>query len=102
MRVISKADPIKYILSRPVMSGRLAKWAIIWEQYNLVYVPQKAIQGQVLAGFLADHPIPDEWALNDDLPGEEVFVVDILPPWEMYFDSAKRQDGAGVGLLLLP
>jgi len=43
-------------------------------------VPQKAIKGQALADFLANHPILDEWELNDDLPGEEVFVVDILPP----------------------
>ena len=41
--VISKADLIKYILSRPVLSGRLsgqlAKWAVILEQYDLVYLP---------------------------------------------------------------
>jgi len=32
VRVISKANPIKYILSRLVMSGWLAKWAVILEQ----------------------------------------------------------------------
>jgi len=88
VRVISKVDLIKHILSRPVLSERLAKWVVILEQYYLVYVTQKAVKGQALAGFLADHPILDEWELNDDLPGEGVFVVDILPPWEMYFDGA--------------
>jgi len=39
VRVISKADLIKYILSRPVLSGRLAMWVVILEQYDLVYVP---------------------------------------------------------------
>jgi len=90
VRVIFKADPIKYILSRPVLSGRLAKWTVILEQYDLVYIPRKAIKGQVLADFLADHPIPDEWEINDDLLGEEVFVIDILPSWEMYFDGVAR------------
>jgi len=80
VRVISKADPVKYILSRPVLSGRLAKWAIILEQYDLVYVPLNAVKGQALADFLLDHPISDNWELNDDLPGEEVFVIDIFPP----------------------
>jgi len=56
----------------------------------------------VLADFLAYHPIPDEWELNDDLPGEDVFFVDILPPWEMYFDGATRSDGAGAGVVLSP
>ena len=90
VRVISKADPIKYILSRPVLSGRLAKWAVILEQYYLVYVPQKAVKGQALEDFLVDHPIPNEWELNDDLPSAKVFVIDILPPREIYFDAAAR------------
>ena len=64
-------------------------------------MPQKAIKGQVLADFLADHPIPDEWELNDDLPCEEVFVIDIFPPWEMYFDGAARQDGVRLGVVLV-
>ena len=38
MYVISKADPIKCILSRPVLYGRLAKWVVILEQYDLVHV----------------------------------------------------------------
>ena len=45
VQVISKADPKKYILSRPVLNGRLAKWAVILKQYYLVYVPQKAVKG---------------------------------------------------------
>ena len=97
LRVISKANPIKYILSRPILSGQLAKWAIILKQYDLVYVPQKAVKGQALADFSADHPIPDGWQLNDDLPGEDMFFVGILPPWKMYFDRAARHDGAGAG-----
>ncbi|XP_074314413.1 uncharacterized protein LOC141649628 [Silene latifolia] len=55
-----------------------------------------AIKGQAIADFFAHHPVPGEWELTDDLPGEEIFYVDILPPWQMYFDGASRQDGAGV------
>ena len=80
---------------------RLAKWAVILKQYDLVYVPQRATKGQALADFLADHPIPDDWELNDDLPGEDVFYIDILPPWEMYFDGAARRDGAGAGVVFV-
>jgi len=39
VQVVSKADPTKYILSRPILSGRLAKWAMILKQHDLVYVP---------------------------------------------------------------
>jgi len=76
--VISKADSIKYIMSRPVLDGRLAKWAVILKKFNLIHVSQKAIKGQVLANFLSDHLVPDNWEPNDDLPGEKVFFVDVL------------------------
>jgi len=64
--VIPKANLIKYILSRPILIGRLAKWAVVLEQYDLIYVPQKAIKGRAVADFLADHPIPSDWELNDN------------------------------------
>ncbi|XP_074300592.1 uncharacterized protein LOC141631874 [Silene latifolia] len=99
IHVVSKFDPIKYILSRPVLSGRLAKWEVLLKQYDLVFVPQKAVKGQAIADFFADHPVPAEWEISDDLPGEEIFYVDVLPPWKIYFDGAARQDGAGAGVV---
>ena len=72
--VISKGEPIKYILSRPVLHKQLTKW-----QYDLVHISHKAIKGQALADFLADHPVPDDWELNDDLLEGDVFFVHVLP-----------------------
>ena len=62
---------------------------------------QKAVKGPALADFLAVHPIPDEWELNDDLPCEEMFVINILLPWEMDYNGATRQDGARAGVILV-
>jgi len=101
VQVVSEDDPIKYILLRSVLSGQLAKWALILRQHDLVYVTQKAIKEQALADFLADHLITDDWELNEDLVREDVFFDDILPPWEMYFDGATRNDGAGVDVVLV-
>jgi len=61
---------------------------VILKQYGFVYVPQRSLRDKQLANFLADHPIPDDWELNDDLPGEDVFFIDILLSWEMHFDGA--------------
>jgi len=98
--VISKANPIKYILSRPVLYGRLAKWVVILELYDLVHVFQRAVKGQELADFLVDH-VPNDWELNYNLLGEEVFFVDVLPPWEMFFDGAAQRDSAGAKVVLV-
>ena len=60
VHLIVKADPIKYVLSMPVISGCIVRWAVLLQQYDLAYVPQKAVKGQALAYFLADHPISSD------------------------------------------
>jgi len=101
VHLVAKADPIKYVLSRPIISGRLAKWAVLLQQYNIIYIFQKAIKGQQLADFLADHPIPSDWKLCEDLPDDEVFFTEVMEPWTMYFDGVVRRSGAGTGIVLI-
>ena len=77
--LVAKVDPVKYILSRPVISRRLAKWSVAFQEFEIAYVLLKAIKGQALANFLADHPIPADWELSDDFPDEDVLYTEILP-----------------------
>ena len=51
----------------------------------------KAVKGQILADFLADHPC-------DDMPKEAQYVA--LVPWKFYFDGSRAKQGAGVGIIL--
>lgn len=67
---------MKYVLSRPVIPGKLARL----NEFEIIYVPQKAVKGQALADFLADHPIPADWEISDDLPDEDIFYIETLPP----------------------
>nr|XP_027067664.1 uncharacterized protein LOC113693306 [Coffea arabica] len=75
-RLISKSNLIKYVMAKPVLSDRLARWYLQFQQFEIIYVPAKAVKGQILVDFLADHPIPAEWELTDELPDEEVFMVE--------------------------
>ncbi|KAM2609247.1 hypothetical protein TB1_037484 [Malus domestica] len=47
----------------------------------IIYVPAKAVKGQALADFLADHPILVDWKISGNLPDDEVFYIDIFPTW---------------------
>ncbi|XP_060211682.1 uncharacterized protein LOC132639233 [Lycium barbarum] len=101
VNLISRANPTKFVMSKPVLSDRLARWYLQFQQFEITYIPQKAVKGQALADFLADHPIPDDWELTDELFDEDAMVVKIQPPWKMYFDGAAQRDGAGVGVVFV-
>ena len=90
IHLVAKIDLVKYVLSRAIMSGQLAKWVVAFQEFEIAYVPQKAIKGQALANFLADHPIPADWELSNDLLDEDVLYIEVLPPWMMFFDGAAR------------
>ncbi|XP_073121371.1 uncharacterized protein [Henckelia pumila] len=101
VRLVSKENPLKYVMSRPVLSDRLARWNLQLQQFEIIYVPQKAVKGQALAEFLADHPIPADWELSNEFPNEYVPVIEVKPPWKMYFDGASNKEGAGAGVIFV-
>lgn len=50
---------------------------------------------------MADHPIPDDWELTNELPDEDAMVIDVQPPWKMYFNGAAHRGGAGAGVVFV-
>ncbi|KAL0291240.1 UNVERIFIED_CONTAM: Polyprotein P3 [Sesamum angustifolium] len=101
IHLVSKANPLKYVMAKPVLSDRLARWYLQLQQFEITYVPQKAIKGQVLADLLADHPIPAEWELSDDLPDEDVLVIEVTPHWKMYLMEPPIKKEPALELYLL-
>ncbi|KAM1830176.1 hypothetical protein ACFX14_022911 [Malus domestica] len=101
IHLVAKADPVKYVMSKPVLIGRLPKWALLINQYEIIYVPAKAVKGQVLADFLCHHPILVDWKISDDLPDDKVFYIDIFPTWTMFFDRSARADKAGAEVVFM-
>ena len=54
--VVSQTNLMKYILSRPLIIGRIGKWSLALSEFTLDYFPHKSVKGQALANFLVDHP----------------------------------------------
>ncbi len=54
--VICKTDLIKYMLSKSVLRSRIGRCLLALSEFSLTYVPAKAVKGQVIADFLANHP----------------------------------------------
>ena len=97
------------IIKAGSLNARLVKWLILLTQFDIRYVPQKVIKGQALAEFLAEHLLPKDSQLRNDLPDELVYNVETSSPhasWDMYFDGAtrtseKRKLISGVGILFV-
>ncbi|KAL1337299.1 hypothetical protein AAHE18_10G129500 [Arachis hypogaea] len=91
--VISKFDVLKYMLSSPILHGRLGKWMLALTEFSLHFIPARAVKGQVLADFLVDHPCID---IDENLLS---FVS--LVPWKLYFDGSCHKGGVGIGILII-
>ena len=85
--VICKADVVKYMLSAPILKGRVGKWIFSLTEFDLRYESPKAIKGQAIADFIVEH--------HDDSIGS----VEIVP-WTLFFDGSVCTHGCGIGLSL--
>ena len=84
--------PMKQVLHKLEVSGRLMKWAIELSEFDIRYKPKTAIKGQVLADFFMEFA-PIELV-------ETTQVEDDLPIWKFSVDGASNAQGSGVGLIL--
>ncbi|XP_049371138.1 uncharacterized protein LOC125836102 [Solanum verrucosum] len=85
VRLISRANPIKFVMSKPVLSDRLAR----------------CCEGTNISGFLGRPSDTRDWELTDDLPDKDAMSIEIQPPWKMFFDGAAHRGGASAGVVFI-
>ncbi|KAM1034726.1 hypothetical protein ACFX2A_038968 [Malus domestica] len=96
-QVIAHTDVICYMLTRPIVRGRIGKWTMALSKFSLQYVPQKAVKGQALTDFLAQHPSLYEFGGND----VEIGMVDThFNYWMMYFNGSNTLISADVEVVI--
>src|SRR4051812_39946035 len=67
IHVISKVNPLRLLMTKPSsLNGRLAKWAILLSQYDMHFLPHKAIKGQAIADFMAENPTSEVGKLYEE------------------------------------
>src|SRR5688572_1603209 len=76
------------MLSLPILKGRIGKWILALPEFDLRYESAKAVKGQVMADFVAQHC------------GPEVAVVEPVP-WTLYFDGSSCGAGSGIDIVLI-
>ena len=98
-----KSHPIRSLLQRPVLSGRLAQWLLQLSQYEIVAETPTAIKSQAIADLLAQFPGEDNSFIFDEVPVEvnEVFMIDVADAtWTLRFDGSFTAVSNGAGIVL--
>ena len=84
-KVFGQTDVIKHMIHRPILSGRIGKWAYGLIEYDLAYESLKSVKGQVVADFIVEHRIGLEQEAD-------IHVVSVVP-WKLYFDGSVYSSG---------
>nr|XP_009412969.1 PREDICTED: uncharacterized protein LOC103994370 [Musa acuminata subsp. malaccensis] len=82
-------QPLRQVLTKFDVAGRLLRWAVELSEHDISYVPRTAIKAQAVADFVA------ELAQMDGDPGQTPEA------WTLHVDGSANSRGAGAGLVLL-
>ncbi|GJV04312.1 reverse transcriptase domain-containing protein, partial [Tanacetum coccineum] len=85
-------QPIKQIISRLDVAGRLQKRSVMLGEHNITYRPRTSVKGQILADFLIEKP---------GKSSSDTSVVETPQElWTLFTDGSSCVDGSGAGLIL--
>eukprot|EP01018_Ginkgo_biloba_P036371 Gb_12984 [translate_table: standard] len=87
IKLIAKIDPLKFLLSKLALTGRMVKWVMFLSKFDIEYVNQKSIKGQVME----DHLTKDESILS----------LDESPELKLYFGGSFTNHGSRTGILFI-
>ncbi|GJW01264.1 reverse transcriptase domain-containing protein, partial [Tanacetum coccineum] len=93
-------QPIKQILGRAEMSGRLAQYAVELGAYKITYEPRNSMKGQVLADFLNEIPIGSDTLVPIETTYTKEDKKDRQEEWMLFTDRACSSKGFSKGLVL--
>ncbi|XP_025662052.1 uncharacterized protein [Arachis hypogaea] len=83
---VRTTQPLRQILAKPELAGRLIKWSIELSKFDIQYQPRGSVKSQYLADFLAEFTGPSPKTQNTQ--------------WLLFVDGASNLQGSGAGILL--
>ncbi|CAJ2674998.1 unnamed protein product [Trifolium pratense] len=83
--VVRTDQPIKQLLARPDMTGRMLKWSLELSEFEIFFESRKALKAQVLADFIAEMTTPSTPNKNK---------------WTIFVDGSSNPQGSGAGIIL--
>ncbi|GAU39725.1 hypothetical protein TSUD_144910 [Trifolium subterraneum] len=83
--IIRTDQPVKQLLARPDMVGRMLKWSLELAKFDISFESRKALKAQVLADFVAEMTTSTTSEKNK---------------WTIFVDGSSNSQGSGAGIIL--
>ncbi|XP_028104876.1 uncharacterized protein LOC114303897 [Camellia sinensis] len=101
IQVVTRSDPVRYLLSKPALTGRMVRWLLALAEYDITCVTPKTIKSQALADLLVQFPSGEHEPVEVPLPGEvHVSVAVVETYWDLKFDGTSEVGKGGAGITL--
>ncbi|KAK0574861.1 hypothetical protein LWI29_030216 [Acer saccharum] len=89
--VVLTNQPLRQVLQKPELTGRLTKWAMEISEFDIQFRPRTSVKGQAVADFIAEHSNPEVFSLSTER----------VCRWEMFVDGSSNRHGSGAGIIIL-
>ena len=90
------------MLHRSDTSGRMVKWAVKLDEFDIQYRPHPLMKVQVLADFVTECTISDnkpEDETGDTIKQATTPEPDLTSSWVLHIDEVSNAQGSGAGLI---
>ncbi|XP_061348347.1 uncharacterized protein LOC133293760 [Gastrolobium bilobum] len=85
--IVRTNQPIRQVLHKPDLTGRMTNWAIELSEYDIIYESRKAIKSQALADFIIElTPVNPEHSESGNA-------------WKVYVDGSSNDKGSGAEII---
>ena len=95
LQLMVKSDPIRFLLTKPILSGRLVRWLLQLSQFNITCVVPKAIKSQAVIDRVTMFSGQTEEEVEKELPSrapESVMSTTSFDSeeriWTLFFDGS--------------
>ena len=91
VQLVTKSNPVKYLLTHPQLSGGIVQWVILTLCLNIKCIRSIAIRGQVVVDLLANFLGTSDFSLSQ----YEVLAIE-EQEWSMHFDGLSKYQRGGI------
>ncbi|XP_061358153.1 uncharacterized protein LOC133302401 [Gastrolobium bilobum] len=91
--IVRTNQPIRQVLHKPDLAGRMMSWAIELSEYQISYEPRTAIKAQALTDFIAE-------MTQNPPPSAQTAETPMSAIWKLYVDGSSNAKGSGAGMIV--